>query len=129
MPMSHIVSIKTRIRDPAALATACQRLGLQPPVQGTASLFAGQQATGLVVRLPGWLYPIVINTESGDVQCDTYNGTWGNPSELDKLLQAYAVEKARIEARRAGHDVIEQRLQDGSIRLTVQVGAAIGGAA
>ena len=38
----------------------------------------------------------------------------------------YAVEKARIEARRQGHSVTEQPLADGSIKLTIQVG---GGAA
>lgn len=39
--MSHIVTIKTRVKDPAALAAACTRLGLDPPVQGTAKLFGG----------------------------------------------------------------------------------------
>jgi len=33
----------------------------------------------------------------------------------------YAVEKAKIEARRRGHACTEQRLPDGSIKLTVQV--------
>ena len=127
--MSHIVSIKTKIRDPVALAAACWRLGLEEPVHGTAALYGGQQATGLIVKLPGWLYPAVVNTASGTVQCDNYNGAWGNPSELDKLLQCYAVEKARIEARRAGHTVTEQLLTDGSIKLTVQVGVGIGGGA
>jgi hypothetical protein len=61
------------------------------------------------------------------VRFDNYNGAWGAQAELDKLLQAYAVEKARIEARRAGHSVTEQPLSDGSIKLTIQVGT--GGAA
>jgi hypothetical protein len=39
-------------------------------------------------------------------------------------MQAYAVEKARIEARRRGHSVVEQPLPDGSIRLTIRVGGA-----
>lgn len=129
--MSHIVSIKTKVTDPAALAAACRRLGLAEPVQGTAKLFSGQ-ATGLVVRLPGWHYPAVVDVATGRVQYDTYNGAWGSQGELDKLLQAYAAEKVRIEARRAGHTVLEQPLADGSIKLTVQVvkaGAGIGGAA
>ena len=33
-------------------------------------------------------------------------------------------EKARIEARRAGHTVTEQALSDGSIKLTIQMGGA-----
>jgi hypothetical protein len=40
-------------------------------------------------------------------------------------LQAYAVEKTKIEARRKGHAVTEQQLADGSIKLTVQVGGAV----
>ena len=124
--MSHIVSIRTRVTDPAALAAACRRLGLPEPVRGTAELYSGR-ASGLVVALPGWQYPAVIDTASGEVRFDTYNGAWGSQAELDKLLQAYAIEKTRAEARRAGHTLTEQRLADGSIKLTIQVGN--GGAA
>ena len=121
--MSHIVNIKTQIRDPAALTAACRRLGLVEPTSGTAKLFSGQ-ATGLVVNLPGWMYPAVVDTATGEIQFDNYNGAWGSQSELDKLLQGYACEKAKIEARRAGHAVTEQHLADGSIKLTVHVGGA-----
>jgi hypothetical protein len=34
------------------------------------------------------------------------------------------VEKARLEARKQGYDVVEQALGDGSIKLTVHVGGA-----
>jgi hypothetical protein len=34
------------------------------------------------------------------------------------------VEKARLEARKRGHDVVEQALPDGSVKLTVTVGGA-----
>ncbi len=37
-------------------------------------------------------------------------------------LQAYAVEKARLEARLKGYSVTELALADGSIRLVVAVG-------
>ncbi len=121
--MSHIVTIKTEIRDPAALAAACRRLGLAEPIAGTARLFSGQ-ANGLIVNLPGWRYPIVIDTASAEVRYDNFNGHWGGQSQLDRLMQAYAVEKARLEARKAGHTVTEQPLPDGSIKLTVHVGGA-----
>src|SRR5665213_4504958 len=91
--MSHIVSIKTKVTDPAALSAACRRLGLEQPVQGTAILFSAK-ATGLIVKLPGWHYPAVADVATGDVKFDNYNEAWGKQSELDKLLQAYAVEKA-----------------------------------
>jgi hypothetical protein len=55
--VSHIVQIQAEARDLAAVAAACRRLGLPEPVRGTAKLFSGQ-ANGLLVRLPGWLYPL-----------------------------------------------------------------------
>jgi hypothetical protein len=123
--MSHVVVIKTEIRDAAAVRAACQRLCLAAPVQGTTRLFSGQ-VTGLAVRLPDWTYPVVCDTNSGQVRYDNYQGRWGDPRCLDKFLQIYAVEKAKIEARKRGHAVTEQQLADGSIKLTVQVA---GGAA
>lgn len=123
--MSHIVTIRTQIKDAAALAAACQRLGLQQPTQGTAKLYSSE-ATGLIVNLPNWHYPVVVNTTTGQIDYDNFEGYWGAEAELHKLLQAYAVEKARIEARKAGHTITEQSLTDGSIKLTVQVA---GGAA
>lgn len=122
--MSHIVSIKTQIRDVAALGAACSRLGLQQPTHGTAELFASS-ATGQIVKLPGWDFPVVIDTTKGEISYDNYNGAWGSQTELDKLLQTYAVEKARIEARKAGHTVTESQLPNGSIKLTVQVAGGV----
>ena len=119
--MSHIVQIQTQVRDVAAMQAACRRLGLPAPVQGTIQLFAGQQANGLAVQLPGWRYPVVCNTTTGQLQFDNFGGHWGEQSQLDRLLQGYAVEKAALEARRQGHSVTEQLLSDGSIKLTIQV--------
>ena len=119
--MSHIVTIQTKVRDAVALAAACRRLGLAEPVHGTARLFASE-ATGQIVQLPGWNYPVVIDTATGEIRYDTFNGTWGDEKELHKLLQRYAAEKASLEARRQGHSVVEQQLPDGSIKLTIQVG-------
>jgi hypothetical protein len=121
--VSHIVQIQTEVRDPTAVAAACRRLALPEPVHGTATLFSGE-ATGLLVKLPDWLYPICIDTASGTLKFDNYSGSWGDQEHLDKFMQIYAVEKARIEARKRGHSVVEQALADGSIRLTVQVGGA-----
>jgi hypothetical protein len=119
--MSHIVSVRTQLRDPAAVVAACDRLGLPAPAEGTASFYSGE-AKGLLVQLPGWLYPVVLDTASGDVRFDNYEGAWGEPGQLDRFLQMYAVEKAKLEARRQGHTVSEQALEDGSIMLSIQVG-------
>ena len=43
---------------------------------------------------------------------------------LNSFLQAYAVEKAKIEARKKGHTVTETNVHDGSIRVTIRVGGA-----
>src|SRR5262245_17497652 len=119
--MSHIVTIATEVRDPAAAAAACRRLGLPEPAHGTAKLFSGE-AAGLLVRLPGWEYPVVFDTATGQARFDNYNQAWGRQEELNKFMQAYAVEKARLEARKRGHGVVEQALADGSIKLTITVG-------
>ncbi len=119
--MSHIVEIKTEVRDEQAVRAACTRLQLAKPEYKTARLFSAT-ATGLCVQLPGWSYPVVCDTASGKVSYDNYNGAWGEHSHLNRFLQGYAVEKAKIEARKKGHSVTETSLQDGSIRVTVKVG-------
>jgi hypothetical protein len=43
---------------------------------------------------------------------------------LNSFLQAYAVEKSKLEARKKGHTCSETRLEDGSIKVTIRVGGA-----
>ena len=116
--MSHIVSVQTEVRDPIAISAACRRLGLPEPVHGTAQLFS-DQATGLLRQRAGWLDPAVIDTATGQVRFDNYEGRWGDPKLLDRFLQIYAVERAGLEARKKGYSVSEQLLEDGSIRLQI----------
>ncbi len=121
--MSHVVEIQTEVRDPVAVRSACERLKLPAPVQGSHRLFGGE-IVGLGVELPKWRYPVVCDTASGHVRYDNFGGRWGDQARLDEFLQSYAVEKAKIEARRKGHTCTEQQLADGSIKLTVNVGGA-----
>jgi hypothetical protein len=118
--LSHIVTIKTQVRDTAAVAAACRRLALPEPLHGTADLFSGQ-ATGLLVHLPGWLYPAVIETATGTVPYDNYTGVWGDEKQLHRFLQAYVVEQARVEARKKSYPTTEQSLADGSILVDIEV--------
>ncbi len=118
--MSHIVLIRTQVRDPVAITAACSRLQLPAPVQRTVRLFSAE-ATGLAVELPGWRYPIVCQTDTGEVKYDDFGGRWGDRRQLDKFLQAYAVERVKLEARRQGQTAIEQPLADGSIRIQIAV--------
>jgi hypothetical protein len=121
--LSHIVQITTEIRDEQAVKAACARLNLPLPEHKTCRLFSAT-VTGLAVQLPGWSYPVVCNLETGQVSYDNFNGAWGEQRELHRFLQGYAVEKAKIEARKKGHTCSESQLQDGSIRVTVKVGGA-----
>ncbi|MGE0756069.1 MAG: DUF1257 domain-containing protein [Pirellulaceae bacterium] len=118
--MSHIVTIQTEVRDPLAVQAACQRLRLPPPVAGSHRLFSGH-ISGLAVQLPQWRYPVVCQLPTGQLHYDNYRGHWGDLRQLDQFKQAYAVEKAKLAARRQGHAVSEQPLADGSIQLTIQV--------
>ena len=119
--MSHTVRITTQVRDPAAVAAACERLTLPPPSAGTHKLFS-DEVSGLAVHLPGWTYPVVCQTETGALNFDDFEGQWGERARLNEFLQAYAVEKTRLECRRQGHTLHEQALSDGSIKLTIEVG-------
>lgn len=121
--MSHIVSVQTQVRDPVSIRAACSRLKLMEPYHGEAKLFSGTK-TGWVVQLPEWRYPIVCDARTGHVEYDNYEGHWGDRAKLDQFLQACAVERATLEARKNGHSVTEEALEDGSIKLTVNVGGA-----
>lgn len=118
--MSHLVTIQTQVRDPIAVTAACARLKLPAPVHRTVRLFSAEE-TGLAIELPGWKYPVVCQTETGELKLDNFNERWGQKSYLDQFLQAYAVEMVKLQARRQGRTAVEQQLADGSIRVQIAV--------
>jgi hypothetical protein len=118
--MSHIVQIKSEVKDENAVRAACQRLGWAEPTFGDHRVFSVNRI-GLGVTAPGWQYPIVCDLNTGAVDYDNYNGSWGNPARLDEFMQAYAIEKAKIQAGLSGYTSYEEILQDGSVKLTVVV--------
>jgi hypothetical protein len=120
--MSHIVTIRTEVRDVAGIQAACTRLQLPQPILGDHKLYSST-VSGWGVQLLDWRYPIVCQTDTGRIEYDHFEGRWGDPKRLDAFLQAYAVEKAKLEARKRGHTAIEQPLADGSIQLTIHTGA------
>lgn len=115
--MSHIVEVRTEVRDAEALRAACRRLEWPEPETRRVKFYDGH-VEGVAVQPPDWTYPVVFDLRGG-VRFDNYGGRWGNERELKRLLQSYAVEKTRLEAARAGHSVTEQTLTDGRIKLTV----------
>ena len=116
--MSHLVTIESKVHDAAAITAACQRLKIDAPTWGAATLYSGE-VNGLLVKFPGWVYPAVIDPLTGSVSYDNFSGAWGDQVHLEKFLQMYVVEKAKLEARKRGHAVSEQMLTDGSIRLHI----------
>ena len=122
--MSHIVEVKTEVRSEKAVEAACRRLHLPKATRGTFQLYSSEE-TGLGIELPHWKYPVVANTHTGQLRYDNYEGRWGSQEFLDQFLQAYAVERAKLEARKKGYSVVEKRLGNGSIKLTVQAGGAV----
>jgi hypothetical protein len=61
--MSHIVQIETKMYDPQVISTACHRLGLKGPVEGTAQLFSGS-VTGLLAWIPTDGFRLNVRTRS-----------------------------------------------------------------
>ena len=96
-----------------------------------AGILGASAAPYLAQRLAEWggigwvgLYLAVADLGTGQIHFDNFEGAWGEQKHLETFVQAYAVEKATIEARKRGHSVFEQSLADGSIKLTIQVGGA-----
>ena len=121
--MSHLVTISTQVRDPEAVKAACKRIGIAPPVYGTYTMYDRAKPTGWAVNLPDWNYPVVCDTTTGTVHYDNFRGNWGEQSHLDRFMQAYAAEKAKIEAKKKGYRCTEATQPDGSIRLTLHAGS------
>lgn len=114
--MSHIATVKTEVKSLHALKAACRRLGLAEPQHGTHEVFAAT-LTGYAVNLPGWHYPVVFDLKSKQAHYDNYNGRWGDPKELERFKQAYAVCAAKQHIAKQGFNVQERKVKDGSIQL------------
>jgi len=136
--MSHIVTIKTELRDLAAIKAACKRMGWQL-VEGQHTFswwghYVGDYRAfeerlrnlGIkpenygkcdhAIRVPGAKYEIgLVQTGNQFIPLwDAYD-TGGlqritEANGMGGFLQAYAVEKAKLEARRKGYTVRETAL-------------------
>ncbi len=121
--MSHIVTISTEVRDPAAVAAACRRLGL--PAPGTAPpRSSAARPPGCSSGCPAGPTRSSPTPTAAGSSSTTSAAPGATAATSTAFLQRYAVEKATLEARRRGHAVAEQSLPDGSIRLTIHVGGA-----
>jgi hypothetical protein len=123
--MSHISKIEIEVKDLAVLNQACTRLGLEF-VRGRKQFrwYGKDAACDHVIKVPEANYEIGVVKEKHryELNCDYYDRgiekVIGRQGGL--LKQAYAVAKAKIEARKKGHSVLEKR-SDTGIRLHIRI--------
>ena len=61
-----------------------------------------------------------MNTATGDIHFDNYNGSWGKIEELNKLVQEYSLQTAEEqleEFRLQGWDIQRQKQENGDIQI------------
>lgn len=121
--MSHLSQIKTAITNEAAICRACQVLELAQPARGEFAVY-NTKAVGLGVNLRDWKYPVVINTDTGELSYDNFNGNWGQQDRLDEFCQRYALEVPRMAAEARGHRCEELPLENGARLLRIHMGDA-----
>lgn len=119
--MSHITTIKdVLVKDLDALNKAVKRLTsarLEVHEEKPVRLYQKEPVLAVAqVQLSGWTYPVLVK-KNGELAYDNYGGQWGSISELNKLKQAYGVEKAKQLARTQGYTCTERQKQDGTILL------------
>jgi hypothetical protein len=123
--MSHISKIELEVSDLGVLSQACKRLGLTL-IRGkrTFKWYGKEQACHHVIHIPQAAYEVGIIKKEGryELSCDFYDQ--GLEKAIGKggglLKQAYAIQKAKIEARKKGYSVIEKATDTG-IRLYVRL--------
>lgn len=145
--MSHTATINIDVKDPQVVRKTAERLGYEV-TEGECRMYDGTTANGIQVKLPGWRYPVVVDTESeweetlsdgttvtrkGRVFSDNYNGHWGEQKYMDEFTQIYGVEKASHEASQAGYTcseaiVLHPETGEEEIELTINLpGSDLGG--
>jgi len=115
--MSHVATIALEFRDPAALSEAAAVCGLDLR-QEMVTFYDGTRVAGTALRLPGWRYPVVVDTE-GRLHYDHYEGQWGDLAHLHRFRQAYAEAATRRFAHAQGFRVTRTVQTDGTVRLAL----------
>lgn len=116
--MSHTASVQVHFRDPEALADACRELGF-PLGHGSVTFYDTQTYCGDLIHLPGWQYPIVVETPE-TVRMDHYEGRWGDIAHFYRLKHNYAVHASIRAVQRTGRRVLQRIEQNGHVQLVVQ---------
>lgn len=115
--MSHTVTIELEIKSLTALRCACSELGYSFVENEEVQMYDGKHVRGAVVRMPGWMYPVV--AKDNKLHYDNYNGSWGDIGLLTKLRQRYSINVQKEVARQKGYRVRET-VVGGRVRLTAE---------
>ena len=120
--MSHFTTIKTQIKDVAALRAATNELGLTLIPNAQARGFINHTIKGeYVIRLKG-PYDIAVNQQP-DGTLGLTTDWWDGHVEKEvganfgRLLQLYGVHKASQAAKKKGLSVLRKPQPNGSIKL------------
>lgn len=124
--MSHKVTVKTQVKDVCIAIAAASALGLRPTSgEHTVELFSGRVRCNFSVKLPGWEYPIAVDTRSGECHFDNYNGKWGDVERLRDFVQEYTLQVAEAEAAELemrGYTLARVQQENGDIQLQITQG-------
>lgn len=135
--MSHYCEVQIELRDEAALVAALARMGFNREIievhQTPQTLYgyqgdARKQKAHIIIRRK-YVGPAAndlgfereadgcyrIWVSEYDRRKNGYNDAW-----LGRLKQAYGIEKARIEAKKRGYRLTEQKLGNGTVRLILR---------
>ena len=118
--MSHTATVDLELKDQGSLKKTVEDMGgsVEFADEGKkikAKLYQGSKSGDMIIKLPGWNYPIVV--DGGQAHYDNYNGRWGKQGTFDSMKQNYAANVATKKARRMGYNVRQATQKDGSIRL------------
>lgn len=119
--MSHIATVKVKLKDLPLLAEVCGELNIpcdlgQPEVR----LYSGVVKSAASLQLKGWTYPVAV-LQDGTVQYDNFGGKWGETRELYAVLRRYSERIALRHAQRLGASVQREERADGSVLLRLRV--------
>lgn len=116
--MSERITVQTAYTNVDLVTQTCAQLGLPAPIHGTTALYDRVPITGLQVKLAGWKFPLVINTDGSSVY-DNYKGSWGDEAKLREFRNRYTENMVVAQANTMGWAVEERCETEDSIVLTL----------
>lgn len=113
--MSHFTKLTTTIKDLEVLSQAAQKMGFRVTRNAPCRYYSGSKEKDFVINLPG-KFDLAV-AKSGDnyaLEADWWGGHVANyvGQGGSRLMQRYAVEKAKIEAYKKGLAVTETQKND-----------------